>query len=268
MQQEVLHTVIYVDVLIFTNILINYFILSAVKKFLHIKVKTIRIIFASLFGAVCSLAVFLPLFNTPVSMVIRLFVAVGMVFIGFEFKDFRAFLRNVTCTFVFSVIFCGIMILFYEIIKPSHMAIINDIVYFDISPVLLICVTLVIYLVVIIISRTVYKDDVNTTVDLKIRINNNEYECIGKIDTGNTVTEPFSGAPVIITEQSVIGDKGFSATRLVPYKTLGNEGLMNAVKADNVEINKRVIDKEVYIGIYVGEIDKEIKAIINSKVVR
>ena len=44
----------YIDVLIFTNVIINYCILSASKKFLHIKTSQIRIVLASIWSIVFS----------------------------------------------------------------------------------------------------------------------------------------------------------------------------------------------------------------------
>lgn len=266
--QEVLCTVIYIDELIFTNILINYFILSAVKKFLHIDTRHYRLILAGIISAVCSLVVFLPIFETPLSMMIKLLVCTLAVSIAFGFRNIKVYIKTIVCMFVFSVIFCGIMILFYQGLKPSNMAIINDIVYFQVSPVLMIAVTLVIYLIVLVITRLINADEIKTIVNISMKICGKDYSCIGKIDTGNSVVEPFSQAPVIIVEKSVTKNDEIKTNRIVPYKTISSSGILGAVKADGILIDGNRIDKEVYIGVYDGVIDNEIKAIINSDIIR
>lgn len=91
--------------------------------------------------------------------------------------------------------------------------------------------------------------------------------CLAKIDTACSVTEPFSGSPVIIVENSVLNQK-IETNRIIPYKALGAEGVLKGFKADVINIDKKVIDKDVYIGIYDGTIDPTFKAIINHKIVR
>lgn len=90
----------------------------------------------------------------------------------------------------------------------------------------------------------------------------------GKVDTGNSVVEPFSQIPVIIVEKSVFGKNEIPTTRIIPYKALGNHGILNGFKPDKVFISKKEIKKNIYIGIYNGNIDTNVKAIINSEIVR
>lgn len=166
------------------------------------------------------------------------------------------------------MIFCGMMILLYQVVKPKTMAIINDTVYFQIEPLVLIGISVAIYLVILIISRLFQTDISNTMVNLNMTIDDKEYSCIGKIDTGNSLTEPFSGSPVIVAEKSILGDIKGKAARVVPYKALGNTGIVYAVKANKVVIDKKEIPKDIYIGIYDGDIDPNFKAIINHNIVR
>lgn len=260
--------VIYIDVLIFTNILINYCILSATKKFLHIKTKEIQVILGAVFGGICALTLFIDTNSNVLSLLIKLVVSVLMCLISFKFVDIKTFIKYVSSVFTFSVIFCGVMILIYQIIRPTNMAIINDTVYFQVEPLVLITVSVVIYIVLVILQRVLKTDVINTLVNLNICICGNEYSCIGKIDTGSSVIEPFSGAPVIITEKDILNDLTPQKVRIVPYNALGNSGIMYAVKADKIVIDKKEIQKEIYIGMYSGEIDKQVKAIINSQIIR
>ncbi len=259
---------IYVDVLIFTNVLINYCVLSVSKVFLHINSNHFRMIISSIVGALFSLLVFVPIYNTFLSYIFKLAVAFIMCLIGFGYSDIKTYIKYIFTVFMFCTIFGGVMILFYQVVKPANMAIINDIVYFHIKPSVVVIISIGIYISIILFQRIFRCDIENTLVNLKIRIKNTEYECLGKIDTGNSVVEPFSGAPVIIAEKSILKDLSPVNKRVVLYKTLDNDGMLYAVKADKIFIDKKEINKEIYVGIYNGVIDTQIKAIINSEILR
>lgn len=259
-------TVIYIDVLIFTNSIINYCILATVKKYFHIDAKLYRIIISSFISAISSFVIFLPVYNAFFSVLIRIVVSTFTVFIAFGFGNIKTFILNITGFFITSVIFCGGFILIYQVFRPSNMAIINDIVYFDIEPIIMILITLFIYTVIILFSKIFKEKTTNTIVNLKFYINEKEYSCIGKIDTGCNLTEPFSGSPVIITDKTVINDE-IEFTRIIPYSTIDNSSYLQSIKADKVIIDNKKIQKEIYIAVS----DKPLniyQAIINSQITR
>lgn len=259
---------IYIDVLIFTNILINYCLLSVSKIFLHAKTKHIRIIVASILGSFFSLIVFVPIYSATFSNILKIIVALIMCLTAFKYTDVKTLIKYVLTVFILCTIFGGTMIAFYQVTRPKNMAIINDVVYFHIKPTVIISISIVIYILFILFQRLFSCDIENTLVDLKFKIKNKEYECVAKIDTGNSVVEPFSGAPVIVAEKSIITEILNLNKRVVPYKTINGTGILYAVKACNVYIDKKEINKEIYIGVYDGVIDSQIKAIINSEIIR
>lgn len=259
--------VVYIDVLIFTNIIINYCILSLTKKFLHIKVKEFRIILSAFVGALFSLTVFIESLSEILSITLKLLCTIVMCLIAFNITQIKIYIKCVCATFGFSVMFCGVMIFVHNFSKAKNIAIINDTVYFQIDSITLILLSIITYIVITVIQRIVSNDFQNTIVNLKIKIKNDDYSCVAKIDTGCSVTEPFSGAPVIIVESSLLNDIN-DANRVIPYKALGCDGILKGIKADKITIDKKVIEKDVYIGIYKGTIDPQFKAIINHKIVR
>lgn len=260
--------VIYIDVLIFTNIIINYCILATTRKFLHIRISELRVILGAVTGGMCAMSVFLNIESNLLSLLVKLTVTIIMCTIAFAHTDIKQYIKCICATFAFSVMFCGVMILLYQIAKPNNMAIVNDTVYFQVEPAVLIIISITVYIVLIVLQRVLNADVTNTIVSVKMLINGNEYSCIGKIDTGSSVVEPFSGAPVIITEKKLLNNLTPEYPRIIPYKGIDSGGIMYAVKADKVTIDKKEIPKDIYIGIYDGEIDKQIKAIINYQITR
>lgn len=257
--------VIYIDVLIFTNMLVNYCILNLTKKFLHINTGVLRLIISAFSGALFSLVVFLPINSQITLYLIRITSSALICLVAFYNKNIILYVKSVIATFCFSVIFCGSMILLYQTVKPDNMAIVNDTVYFQINPSGLIIISVVIYFAIRVIQRIFHREVSGEIVKLKFRVNQKVYECIGKIDTGCSVVEPFSQSPVIIVENSVANVKGI---RVIPYSALGNSGIIKGIKCEELEIDSKKINKEIYIGVYNGTIDSSIKAIINSEILR
>ena len=260
--------VIYIDVLLFTNILIDYCILSLTKKFLHINSKEFRTILGSVAGALFSLTIFLPNVNTFLSLLIKIICSITMCLIAFGYSNIKLFIKNIASVFLFTIVFCGVLTAFYQIAKPAKMAIVNDNVYFQIDSVLLIVISLAIYIIIVLLQRIVGGNISDALVNLNVTIENREYACIGKIDTGCTLTEPFSNAPVIIVEKDLLDGVSDKKERVIPYKVLGRSGIIYAVKAQKVSIDRKEIRKDIYIGMFDGNIDPCFKAIINHNILR
>jgi len=107
----------------------------------------------------------------------------------------------------------------------------------------------------------------STVVMLKFTIHGNDYSCIGKVDTGSNLREPFSSAPVIIIDTAVFDTKGEELIRVIPYSTVNGSSYLSAVKADAVHIDKKPIGETVYIAS--GHIQNpNYQAIINSEIIR
>lgn len=260
--------VIYIDVLVFTNIIINYCILSAVQKFLHIRSSTIRILLASFVSALFSLTSLATELHFLLSILLKIVCAVIMCFIAFMRKDITILAKSTVLSFIFSMVLSASMLLYCEIAKPRNVAIVNDSVYIDINPIVLIAVTIAVYLIIIILQRIFRSDIKETDVQLKIQLDDEEFYCTGRIDTGNNVVEPFSGAPVIIAEKSVFNNIRINKPRVIPYRLLNGSSILYATKAKKIHINNKEVEKEVYVALFDGEIDKTAKAIINSEILR
>lgn len=98
------------------------------------------------------------------------------------------------------------------------------------------------------------KSQVNLRGTVKILVEGREYEFRGFIDSGNALTEPLSGKPVILID--LRGQKRFvppqdvMADRLavVPFRTVGKEkGYMEAIRTDIL-----TFDKRDFYGVYVA----------------
>ena len=93
-----------------------------------------------------------------------------IIFITFGKCKIKAYIKRVLIFFALSFSFGGLMIFIYLAFKPKGMGIYNDVIYFDISPVLLIILTLVCYYILLLIkklTKSVYKSDIHN-IEIKI----------------------------------------------------------------------------------------------------
>lgn len=254
---------IYIDVLITVNIFIDFFLILCTKKALHINVTYKRILLGSIIGGVESLIALLPPVGFGINIPLNLMCAAVIVFSTFGKCTIKTYMKRVAVYFMFSFSFCGIMIFLYTAFKPNGMEIYNDVVYFNISPILLIIITLVSYYILKIIKRLTKGVNGGGTCNIEIKAEQKVFSFCAKIDSGCTLKEPFSGNDVIIVEKSIL--ENFSPNdkkiRLIPFESLGGTGVIKGFKPDIVKIDNKKIDDDIYIGICENILNGDIKAL-------
>ena len=277
--------VIYIDILIAVNLIINYFLILATAKFLYLKLNRKRLIFGEILGAIYSLYIFLPNLNLTVSLIIKFLMSLTIIWTIFGIKNFKLFIKTLTCFYIISFCFSGIMFALWYALRPNGMTINNGVVYFNISPVMLISLTLISYIILEIINRILDKRESKSLLyDVCIKVGNKSTHIKAKIDTGNSLTEPFSQLPVIVaTYQSLeaVLPKDFPSSllsnnigpeyvnpsntniRLIPFKTVSGDGLFPAFKPDSISI-KSGPDRQAYVAVCPDKsLPREMSALIN-----
>ncbi len=261
-------TVVYVDVLIFTNCITNFLILYVTAKALHIPYGNARMILSAFLLAFSSMLVFLPFYRTTVSFVIRLMLSGLMVLIAYPYRGIGELLRDTLSVFCCSLLLVGLFIAICQLLRPPHIRIINDFVYFEINPLLLIGVTAALYILLILYRKLFSQRIKNTVVTLCMTIGGTVYDTIGMIDTGCTAVEPFSGAPIIVVSSKLLDTSSMKGIRVIPFDTVGSSSLLYAVKAGKLTVNDRLIEKDVYIGSSDRLNIQGITAILNPDILR
>lgn len=272
---------IYVDVLICVNFFVNYFILLCVKKFLSLNTKNTRIIISSGIASLFSMLIFLPPLPFPASFLLKTLCSVATIFMTFGYKGRRCFFRQLAVFVLTNVGFCGIIMLVSGISVNNITVVNNDWIYLNISPAVFLILTLVCYLVFRGIQLvTKHQSEEYLIHRVKVKKSGKVWEFLGKTDTGCSLYEPFSGSPVIIADSQVFEkqsaeksflfsedikenqtnsfDGGSEIFRVIPYETLSGEGFLKAFKADEVYIDGKKSEKEIYIAISSGRLkDKD-----------
>ncbi len=264
---------IYIDVLISINLFINYFLLLTVAKILNMAPARKRFIFAALIGSLFSLVILLPPINGLLSAVIKLAMSALIVLAAFGFISLKAFLRNIATFFGVNFIFGGVIFCLWYFVAPKGILLNNNIIYFNISPIFLVIITLVAYLIIRAMKIFTGAREISSlSYEIFIRANGKTVALKSKVDTGNTLKEPFSGVPVVVASyksveslaptaikaqfslhsknlswQNICASDGLKNIRLIPFKTVSGDGLFPAFKADFIEIYGE--KKEAYIAV-------------------
>ncbi len=190
----------------------------------------------------------------------------------------KLFIKTAAAFFLFSFGYCGAMIAVWILFSPDNLIIRNSSVYIAVSPTILILTTIICYIIMRVILRITQRGRLSDEIcSLKINYNGKEVICSGKVDTGNTLQEPFSGDSVIVVRSGVFEDvkseistsekNGF---RVVPYTSVGGQGIMKAFKAEQIIINTSKGDykAEAYIALCKEElITGDADALIPSELI-
>lgn len=259
--------VIYVDVLLFANTIVNYAILMTTEKLMKKSVRLWRLLVGAFSGALFSLMMFLQNDSRPFLLLLRIVSALALTLITFGWKGKREYLKTTLCNLTVAVIYSGLFILFYQLFKPPNMVIVNDVPYLQINPLWLTALTAFIYIIVLLIYQLFSERIKNTIASLSFTVHRKDYSCIGKLDTGCNLKEPFSSSPVIIIDTSVLDTEQEKQIRVIPYTTVNGSSYLKAVKADRVSINKKLVDTDVYIASAALH-NPHYQAIINSTIIR
>lgn len=248
---------IYIDVLVGINLFINYFLLLAVSKFLSLPVKRPRLAVGAALGAAASLSILLPEVNLFLAFALKFTVSGLIIFCAYPLYGLKQFLRELAAFYIMSFAFAGFMLALWYFIAPQGLIIKNSVVYFNISPLILIVMTVVCYFIIRLIHRiTGRQAPEDLFCRIQIDFNGRSVSCSAKVDTGNSLTEPFSNAPVaVVCEECLSGiapRQESGKIRLVPFQAVSGGGLLPAFKPDKLTVitgKDKIEIHEVYIAV-------------------
>ena len=84
---------IYIDILICTNIFINYFVLLALSKIFNIDFKKYRLILASFLGGIYSFLIFLPDNLFFIGLILKFLASLSIILLAFKISSFLNFIK-------------------------------------------------------------------------------------------------------------------------------------------------------------------------------
>ena len=255
-------TVIYIDTLFLLNALVDYLLLLAAARLAGEPLRRLRFALGAVLGGGYAVAIFLPGLSFLAHPVCRLASAALMMVVSYGGS--RRLLRQgilfvaLTCAFGGGVVAIGLL-------GGTGLSLGHGVFYsaLDLKTVLLSAA--VCYGVLSLVFRRLAAHSMSNgeLVDIKLHLDGRSVALTALVDTGNTLTDPVSGRPVVVAEGERLaglfpGDRrpgrddltdpaaalmrlGGGRFTLLPYRSVGvDRGLLLAVRVDALELAGRV----------------------------
>jgi stage II sporulation protein GA (sporulation sigma-E factor processing peptidase) len=183
--------VVYVDSLFLINLVINYILLLVTAKICAVKTPRLRLLGAAGLGALYSVAAVLPLTPFLTSLVMKL--AVGLLMVLTAFGGQARLLRPALVFFAVAAAFGG-AVMAVSLLSGGRLGEVR----LSLNLKLLILVFAAVYIVLILVFRRAAKHRGGGIVTLRLRHDGREVSMRALRDTGNALTDPMTGRPVIV----------------------------------------------------------------------
>lgn len=273
--------VVYADILIVLNLIVDYFLLKISSKILNNNPRLWRMLISALIGALFSLYIFFPQSHILTELAVRVVMSAAMVLVCFGFRNLKYFLKAMGVLFIVTCLYAGVMIALWQILKPKGMVINNSVVYFDISPVVLIGTTVLGYFIYIGVSK-IFTSSAKFAQRCEITIfaDGKSVGATAIIDTGNSITDLFGKSEIIIADRAVLlslfGSLDITQNealqprfRTVPCGTVSGGDVLEGFRCDSAKINcenKTVTVKKPIVAISKTPLNENYSAILNPKI--
>lgn len=277
--------VLYLDVLVVTNWFIDYLLLSLTARLLHLPTRRLRMVVGAFIGGLSACQILLTV-PPAVSLLLHIVSASFSICVAFSIHSAKGFIRRVVVFFCLSALLSGIATALWYLTGSEAVLTRNGVIYFDISPLMLTAFALIGYGIIRLYERLTRRRapaglDYCLTVDTGFGV----CECRALYDTGLHLREPFSGSPVIVMCRRALApclppqfgeeQQGGAATvtriRYVPYRTVGDEGLLVAFVPKRVTLRRIGYPPRDITGVYVALSDTlergEYTALIGADVI-
>ncbi len=260
--------IIYVDVLVFTNAIITYFLLLSVCKIFSLRPKFIRLFFSSVLGGIFALIIFWQEANFILLTLVKLVMSAILVLISFGAKNKLYFFKYFLSFFAVTTAYGGVALALKEISDNPKMYVANGASYYDISALELVALTGVVYLflrLLLLFKRNTKDGDKLFCCSLTLKGKTVSFVCIN--DTGNALVDPYSSSPVLVVKESALLPLGKIKTRYpIPFSTINSTGLIEIFYPDKLYINDKLV--RVAVGIAKKEFSKQFDGLISPEIIQ
>ena len=273
MSLAVVVVVIYLDTLIFINTVIDYLILSLSLRIVRCQAPLFWVIISALIGGFSSVYILVEGSNFLLDILFKFLSSLLIILLTLGFCKIKVFLKLLFVFFGLTLLYCGGLLFVCE--NKSGLPVYEENLtgYFDIPIIYIILFTAVFYSFMWVFAKVRRKDISSMFCLVEIFIDDNSIKVNAIIDTGNSLEDPISSSPVIIIDKekykllfSKINNIDLQRRkRVIPIKTVGNAGLLNAVRCDRLKITldgKRYEYQNVIVAESLTDLDSNTQAIL------
>lgn len=271
---------IYVDIVLFENLCMNYIILFGTAYIIKIKVRHIRIFFASMIGAVYAVLAYSGIFPIYANLITKIVLSICMTYIAFNPKKLKGLIKELIVFYLVSFALGGCAFALLYIVRPQDIFMKNGVLIgtYPLKIALLGGITgfVITYVAFKVVKSRITKNEIIYKAIVKIE--KQELEINVLLDTGNMLKDPISDDSVIMIEKTklykilpkelldninkFLGGEFENAEnleykkriRFIPFTSVGKQnGMLLGIKADLVKIITdvdEIINEKAIIGIY------------------
>jgi len=295
---------IYIDVLFFENIAINFLILAVTGYISKLKASSARLLMGSFIGAVYVLAAFLPEMEMYFTITAKIVISFVMVAVTFWPEKIKDFIKLILFFYLVSFVFGGAVFGLYYFLNTEGGMVSYGVYNISGFPIKTLLISIIFAYIIIRICWDIIKSKAiheNLMVIVSVEFEHKKVMIDALIDTGNSLRDPISNIPVMVVEFEAVKDilpeevkKIFlsgeetnldfvveeisktdwaSRFRLIPFNSLGkNNGMLIGFRPDRVGVelkNGKKDFEEVIVGIYnrILSTDESYKALLSLELV-
>ncbi len=240
--------IIYADILLVINLAVDYLVLFATARLAGARFVRIKGFLAAGIGAIYSLVILFD-FSGVVFAATKLTVSVLMIFVSFGKRKAGEFFRLLLIFYICGFLFSGFMMLINSAVNNESFFVKGGIVYFEFSAMGIVVSVSAAFMITEIFRRILYEKNGKEALFAKVFIGE-KYSVLKVLqDTGNNLSDPFSGTPVAVASaeslEKILPEKVVSALkkndlstefgfRYIPCKTISGSMLIPAIKPEKV----------------------------------
>jgi len=271
------------DVLIFLNTLVDYFLVLATAKITREKPTAKRLVISAVLGGISSVYIFLPNQKTIVEFLYKLGVAFCISAVCFGIKGKKRYLKNTAVFFLITCAYAGVMFAFWTVFKPFGMVINNSVVYFHISPLVLVLCTVFGYFIFAVLWRVFGKSaNIAERCEITVFAEGKSVTLTAISDTGNSIEDFFQKSDVIIADkqkvEALFGVSNIETNpelkrryRVLPCSTVSGFDTLDSFRCDSATVehgNKKTKLLKPLLAVSKVSLNDDYNAIVNPNVLR
>ena len=277
---------VYIDIVFFENILLNYIILMATAIISKAKINAPKILLASIIGGIYAILNYIVELSFVLNTVIKIVMSIIIVLIAFNSNKIKILIKQLIFFYLVSFTFGGAAFMLLFFVSPQNI-ILKENYLVGTYPLKITILGGIIGFIVIITVSKIMKDRMNKKsmlCELEIFYKGKVRKVKTMIDTGNLLKEPITQTDVIIVEKNSLKDiveedilenidniikgKWLDSSderiysykfKIIPFMSLGNEnGLLIGFKPDYIKIydDDENVRNDIIIAIYNGKLSK------------
>ena len=234
---------VYLDYVFLVNFLFDFILLLGVSIVLKRRCLKTRFILGSVFGGISSFIVFLQI-SSFAFFIFKLLFGFIMVIITFSFKNLKYTMNNYIYLVILSILLGGsLYLLNIEIDKTLFGKIV-----LSSNTIYIVLLLITSFIVIIFYSRYIKKSRNVEAQKYKVMfsINNDEYNLIGYLDTGNNLM--FKKRPVVIINKDISLNIKHKKVYNLMCSTINGISIMKCIKLNEFFIEGKCF-KNIYLGI-------------------